>query len=172
MEASGEATKLTAKEKADAFLDSALKGRSTMIQSETNRLIDARANGVLSKRTSDEEITNYATKIGYHHQATSIVQAAPDTDALFYLRQQVMAQQHPNGATYTEQYGDMRSYGSGGASKQRADNTRLSNASALHDNTHHEDEDVERAIQESLREQERLYDAATMHPHPLFLLLL
>jgi hypothetical protein len=36
----------------------------------------------------------------------------------------------------------------------------------LHDNTHHEDEDVERAIQESLREQERLYDAAIMHPHP------
>jgi hypothetical protein len=43
------------------------------------------------------------------------------------LRYQVMTQQHPKGATYTytEQYGDMRTHGTGGAAKRRARNTRL-----------------------------------------------
>jgi hypothetical protein len=119
----GNTTKPTAKENANAFLDGALRGCSTVIDAETNRLTSARENGGLSKKTTDEKIENYASKMGYHHQATSIVQGAPNTDALFFIRQQVLAQQHPNGATYTEQYGDMRLYGLGGAVQQRADNT-------------------------------------------------
>jgi hypothetical protein len=110
-------TKPTAKENANAFLDGALRGHSTVIEAETNRLTSARENGGLSKKTTDEEIENYASKMGYQHQATSIVQGAPDTNTLFFICQQVLAQQHPNGATYTEQYGEMRSYGSGGAVK-------------------------------------------------------
>ena len=166
----GNTTKPTAKENANAFLDGALRGCSTVIDAETNRLTSARENGGLSKKTTDEEIDNYAAKMGYHHQATSIVQGAPDTDALFFIRQQVLAQQHPNGATYTEQYGDMRSYGPGGAVQQRADNTRLTNASILHNHataatSSSEEDPLDWAIHDSLMEQQRLYNStAVMMP--------
>jgi hypothetical protein len=158
LEVLGNTTKPTAKENANAFFDGALRGRSTVIEAETNRLTSARENGGLSKKTTDEEIDNYAAKMGYHHQATSIVQGAPDTDALFFIRQQVLAQQHPNGVTYTKQYGDMMSYGSGGAVQQRVDNTRLTNASILHNHataatSSSEDDALDWAIHDSLMEQ-------------------
>ena len=118
-----------------------------------------------------KEIENYDAKMGYHHQATSIVQGTPDTHTLFFILQQVWAQQHPNGATYTEQYSDMRSYGSGGAVQQRADNTRLSNASILHNHataatSSSEEDALDWAIHDSLMEQKRLYDSAAVMMPP------
>jgi KaiC/GvpD/RAD55 family RecA-like ATPase len=86
-------TKPTAKENANAFLDRALRGRSIVIEAETNRLTSAGENGGLSKKTTDEEIENYAAKMGYHHQATSIVQGA----SRFWLNSIRMEQHTPSG---------------------------------------------------------------------------
>lgn len=81
-----------------------------------------------------------------------------------------MAQQHPKGATYTEQYGDMRTHGTGGAAKQRASNTRLEDASVLHDHPaaarNDEFDGMEWAIQESLRQQQLLEETTTMQTCP------
>ena len=78
----GNTTKPTAKENANAFLDGALRGHS-IIEAETNRLTSALENGGLSKKTTDEEIENYTSKMGYKHQATSIVQGTPHPPAGF-----------------------------------------------------------------------------------------
>jgi hypothetical protein len=82
----------------------------------------------------------------------------------------VMAQQHPKGATYTEQFGDMRTHGTGGAAKQRASNTRLEDASVLHDHPaaarNDEFDGMEWAIQESLRQQQLLEETTTMQTCP------
>lgn len=167
---SGTTSTKSAKDAADDFLGGALKGRSTVIEAETNRLLSDREHGGLAKSTTDEEIFNYAEKIGYHHQATSIVQGGPTTDAMAFLRQQVKAVENEGGATFTTQYGDMRAYKSGGAANQRANNTRLSDAASLHNlpfasanaagpPSPSEDEAVEWAIQDSLADQQRLYDS-------------
>ena len=162
---SGTSTTTSAKDAANDFLGGALKGRRTVIEAETNRLLSDRDHGGLAKSTTDEEIFNYAEKIGYHHQATSIVQGGPSTDAMAFLRQQVKAVENEGGATFTTQYGDMRAYKSGGAASKRANNTRLSDAASLHNlpftapPSQSEDEAVDWAIQDSLAEQQRLYDS-------------
>jgi hypothetical protein len=80
--AGGSATRPTAKEQADQFLSGALEGRQTVTAAEISALKRARENGGLSKQTTDKEISNYATKVGYHHQATVISQNMPTTDGL------------------------------------------------------------------------------------------
>ena len=48
----GNSTKPTAKENVHAFLDGALRGHSTVVEAETNRLTSAHENGGLTKKTT------------------------------------------------------------------------------------------------------------------------
>jgi hypothetical protein len=157
----GNATKPTAKENANAFLDRALRGRSIVIEAETNRLTSAGENGGLSKKTTDEEIENMLQRWAITIKPRQLYNAPAGFGST--------ASEWSN---YTERYGDMRSYESGGAVQQRADNTRLSNASILHNHataatSSSEEDALDWAIHDSLMEQKRLYDSAAVMMPPV-----
>ncbi len=148
------AARLSAREQASDFLDGAHSHRKNTEALEKERLLRARDTGSLSKKTTDEEINRYSKRASYHTQASVIVNNPPTCEGLAFLRDKADAAQHPNGATHTHAYGDMRLFGGSKAAKQRANNTRLDNAISLH---HIDDEkedtfasDIDQAIATSL----------------------
>ena len=92
------------------------------------RLTTAREHGFVDSSTTDEQINDYAAKVGYSAQASNIVQNPPTGEAMAFLARQVKKAEHRKGPTYTEKYGDLRNL----AAKQRGDNTGLVGAETLH----------------------------------------
>ena len=72
----------------------AARSRDLGTQSARKRLQLARERGGLAKGTSDD-ISGYSSKVGYHLQATSLLNGNPSRDALNYMGQRVDAAQHP-----------------------------------------------------------------------------
>ena len=123
-----------AAKQANDYLDRAARSRDSGIESERERLQLARKHGGLAKDTTDDEIEDYASKVGYHLQAVALLTGNPSREALTYMEEQVNAGEHPEGASFTEKHGDMRVFGGRKtAAKQRAMNTRgMHNEEALH----------------------------------------
>ena len=118
-----ESVRVPAREQANEFLDGAARSRNQLEEIEQKRLRRARESGGLAKNTTDEEINNYANKVGFHSQAFNIVNNPPSREAMSFMKKTVESAQHANGSTYTNKFGDMRGTS---AAKQRGDNTRLS----------------------------------------------
>ena len=92
------------------------------------RLTTARENGFVNSSTTDEQIEEYATKVGYSAQASNLVQSPPTGETVAFLARQVKKTEHRKMPTYTDKYGDLRDL----AAKQRGDNTGLVGAETLH----------------------------------------
>ena len=92
-------------------------------------LTRARDMGRIAKKTTDSEILNYATKVGHHQHAMSILDNPPSNAVFEFYSQQVKNAEHEKGARYTEKYGNISGLKK---TKQRANNTRLSGETALH----------------------------------------
>ena len=134
--------RVPANRQAEDFLNGAARTRDSVTSIERDRLTQARDSGGISLAlgTTDSEIDNYASKVGFHNQATSIVHNVPTSQAFAYMARTMETAQHSKGATHTEKYGDMRTYGGALAAKQRGSNTRLTNPNSLHDTAENEEE--------------------------------
>ena len=115
---------------------------------ETDRLNKALQTGGLAKGTTDSTIRKYSNDVAFHSQAASIVNNPISREGMTYMQRQVDLVEHSKGSTNTERYGDMRTYGGGGAAKQRASNTRLDNETSLNRmDDDEEDEDADEEVQ-------------------------
>ncbi len=92
-----------------------------------------RASGEISKDCTDEHLGAAATNEGYHAQAVYIAHHGLTVGQFNEFDQHMNAAQHPNGASWTEKYGNMQTYSGTQAAQQRARNTHLSDPSSLHD---------------------------------------
>lgn len=144
------------------FLDGAARTRDLAANTERDRLHQSRELGGLAGSTSNESIDDYSSRVGYYHQATSIVHGNPTRDALTFMAQQVDAAQHPNGATWTNKHGDMRNYKKASAAKQRGSNTGLTNPESLHGTADNDDDEEDarfaREMEEAARRSRELGD--------------
>ena len=124
-----EDTTTSAQEEARLFLDNAARARVTTENAQTKSLKQARDEGTVASTTTDQDIGNYASAVGYHSAATSILNNPPSRRVSRFLEESVDAAQHSKGPTWTEKYGDLRG---STAAKQRAKNTGLTNEESLH----------------------------------------
>ena len=146
----------TAREQADAYLDNAARIRSSMESIERQNLQRAKEKGLIAQNTSEAEIDDYARKAGMHQQCMHMLNNPPSKEAFGYLDATITSSLREGGATYTDDFGSMRTYNGTQACAQRGNNTRLTNAASLH-NTHSQIEQqetnaIDRAIAASLEE--------------------
>ena len=91
---------ISGKQEAENFLAGSLHDRKSITDIEINTLLNARNTGWLPKSTTDADINQYADLVGYHHQATTIIQNPPSHGAMMtHLINQAQALRHPKGAT-------------------------------------------------------------------------
>jgi len=129
----GDSEAKMAREQASNFLSNAVKMRVDMEQVENTNISKARDEGSIINGTPDKDLDDYASKLSYQHSCMSMLNQPPTTAAFNLLDKLMIDAQHPKGLTWNESYGNIRKTS---ASKQRGDNTRLINASALHELDH------------------------------------
>ena len=123
----------SAQEEANEYLSNAANVYSEMRNIEREKDQMMQENGDIDSGTSEQALTQHADQVGRLCQATFIVNNPPTTAAHNFLAQQMRTARHMKGSTWTDRYGDMRSYGGGSNATQRAINTRLTNPASLHD---------------------------------------
>lgn len=80
-----------------------------------------RERGKLDARTTDEQLQKRALNAGWHAQAQHIIQRGVSISQYNEFDSAINAVQHPNGAGWTEKYGNLRT----GGADQRRRNTKM-----------------------------------------------
>ena len=77
--------RVPASRQAQDLLNGAAMARDGVINIERDRLSRSRDSGGIACGTTDEAINIYASNVGFHHQATSIVHNPPSSAVFFFL---------------------------------------------------------------------------------------
>jgi hypothetical protein len=115
--------KITAKD----LLDDAARVRQLEQKNTLALLQRARQEGKIDSKTDEAQLERRALNAGFHAQATSLISRGLLTSQYNELNNAISALEHPKGAGWTEQYGNLGS----GKAAQRSRNTRLEKPTAL-----------------------------------------
>ena len=123
--------KMSSKAEAEQFLAFGKKTGQAMEEDELVRLKQDKEDGMIAKSATLDDLKFHAERAGAHNQAMVMIHNPPSMNGFDYIERQIQAVRHENGSTHTEEYGDLRKFNGPAATKQRATNTRLTNASSL-----------------------------------------